>query len=146
MLFTKILGQWLLRIPQFFLLVFKWVRISPEIHWFHYQGASLAPKWIFRHQTLIKTPMSVPIVGGAEWLLFTFFLGGGDVLMFVVCHHHILPDRNWVQHWHSCEYYCSFPDCNNDTHANIPVLFMPTVLSDIIYYLNRKRICVVTNI
>ena len=35
---------------------FKWVRISPEIDWYHYQGASPAPTCIVRHQKLIKTP------------------------------------------------------------------------------------------
>ena len=35
---------------------FKWVRISPEIDWYHYQGASLAPTCILRHQSLISTP------------------------------------------------------------------------------------------
>ena len=28
---------------------FKWVRISPEIDWYHYQGASLAPMCIVWH-------------------------------------------------------------------------------------------------
>ena len=37
---------------------FKWVRISPEIDWYHYQGASPAPSCIVRHKTLIKTPTS----------------------------------------------------------------------------------------
>ena len=35
--------------------MFKWVRISPEIDWYHYQGACLAPTLILRRQTLIKT-------------------------------------------------------------------------------------------
>ena len=35
---------------------FKWVRISPEIDWYHYQGASPAPTCIVRHQTMTKTP------------------------------------------------------------------------------------------
>ena len=34
---------------------FKWVRISPEIDWYHYQGASLEPTCIVRHQTITKT-------------------------------------------------------------------------------------------
>ena len=34
---------------------FKWVRISPEIDWYHYQGASPALTFIVRHQTLTKT-------------------------------------------------------------------------------------------
>ena len=34
---------------------FKWVRISPEIDWYHYQGASPAPTCIVRHQTMTKT-------------------------------------------------------------------------------------------
>ena len=37
---------------------FKWVRISPEIDWYHYQGASPAPTCIVRHQTMIKAPTS----------------------------------------------------------------------------------------
>ena len=37
---------------------FKWVRISPEIDWYHYQGASPAPACIVRHQTMIKAPTS----------------------------------------------------------------------------------------
>ena len=40
---------------------FKWVRISPEIDWNHYQGASPAPKCIVRYQTLIKTPMRLSV-------------------------------------------------------------------------------------
>ena len=35
---------------------FYWVRISPEIDWCHYQGASPAPTCIVRHQTMTKTP------------------------------------------------------------------------------------------
>ena len=34
----------------------KWVRISPEIDWCHYQGASPAPTCIVRHQTMTRTP------------------------------------------------------------------------------------------
>ena len=34
---------------------FKWVRISPEIDWYHYQGASPAPTCIVWHQTMTKT-------------------------------------------------------------------------------------------
>ena len=37
---------------------FKWVRISPEIDWYHYQCASPAPTCIVRHQTMIKAPTS----------------------------------------------------------------------------------------
>ena len=37
---------------------FRWVRILPEIDWYHYQSASLAPTCLVQHQTLIKTPMS----------------------------------------------------------------------------------------
>ena len=37
---------------------FKWVRISPEIDLYHYQGASPAHMCIVWHQTLIKTPTS----------------------------------------------------------------------------------------
>ena len=33
---------------------FQWVRISPEINWYHYQNASLAITCIVRHQKLIK--------------------------------------------------------------------------------------------
>ena len=29
---------------------FKWVRIFPEIYWYHYQGASPAPSRIIRHK------------------------------------------------------------------------------------------------
>ena len=36
---------------------FKWVRISPEIDWYHYQGASPAPTCIVKHLTMTKTPM-----------------------------------------------------------------------------------------
>ena len=39
---------------MFFFL--KWVRISPEIDWYHYQCASPAPTCIVRHRILIKTP------------------------------------------------------------------------------------------
>ena len=51
------------------LFSFKWVRISPEIDWRHYEGASPAPTCIVRHQTMTKTPSrwSVapePSVGG----------------------------------------------------------------------------------
>ena len=34
----------------------KWVRISPEIDWYHYQGASIAPTGIVWHQIMTKTP------------------------------------------------------------------------------------------
>ena len=34
---------------------FKWVRILPEIDWYHYQSAA-APTCIIRHQTMTKTP------------------------------------------------------------------------------------------
>ena len=37
---------------------FKWVRILPEIDWYHYQGASPSPLCIVRHKILIKTPRS----------------------------------------------------------------------------------------
>ena len=37
---------------------FKWVRISPEIDWYHYKGTIPAPTCIVRHQTLIKSPTS----------------------------------------------------------------------------------------
>ena len=37
------------------MLFFKWVRISPEIEWYHYQGACPAPTCKVQHQTLIKT-------------------------------------------------------------------------------------------
>ena len=30
-------------------LFFKWVRISPEMDWYHHQGASLKPMCIVRH-------------------------------------------------------------------------------------------------
>ena len=33
---------------------FKWDRISPEIDWYHYQGASVAPMCIVQHQTMKK--------------------------------------------------------------------------------------------
>ena len=52
---------------------FKWVRISPEIDWYHYQGASPAPTCIVRHQTMIKPPTSEvshqsPVWGGGpKW-------------------------------------------------------------------------------
>ena len=36
------------------LFFFKWVRISPEIDWYHYQGASPAPTCVVRHQTMTK--------------------------------------------------------------------------------------------
>ena len=50
---------------------FKWVRISPEIDWYHYQGASPAPMCIVRHQKLIKVPTSEvshqsPVWGGVS--------------------------------------------------------------------------------
>ena len=32
------------------------IRISPEIDWYHYQGVSLAPMCLVRHQTITKTP------------------------------------------------------------------------------------------
>ena len=35
---------------------FKWVRLSPEIDWYHYQGASPAPTCLVRNQTMTKTP------------------------------------------------------------------------------------------
>ena len=35
----------------------KWVRILPEIDWYHYQGASSAPTCIVWDQTMTKTPM-----------------------------------------------------------------------------------------
>ena len=36
--------------------LFKWVRISPEIDLYHYQGANPAYTCIIRHQTMTKTP------------------------------------------------------------------------------------------
>ena len=38
---------------EFFFFFFKWVRISPEIDWYHYQSANAAPKGTVRHR--IKT-------------------------------------------------------------------------------------------
>ena len=35
---------------------FKWVRISPEIDWYHYQGANPAPTCKVRHQIMTNTP------------------------------------------------------------------------------------------
>ena len=40
---------------------FKWVRISPEIDWYHYQGANPAPTCIVWHQTMTKTPMRLSV-------------------------------------------------------------------------------------
>ena len=39
-------------------LFLKLVRISPEIHSFHFQCASMTPTWKSRPEKLIKTPMS----------------------------------------------------------------------------------------
>ena len=34
----------------------KWVRIVPNIYWYHYQGAIPAPMEIVRHETKLTTP------------------------------------------------------------------------------------------
>ena len=52
---------------------FKQVRISPEIDWYHYQGASAAPTRIVRHQTndtpFLRSVTSEPTVGGVYQFL-----------------------------------------------------------------------------
>ena len=64
---------------------FKWVRISPEIDWYHYQFASPAPTCIVRHQTMTKTPTrwsvtSEPSVPPPPWLrnIFTKLIQNFD--------------------------------------------------------------------
>ena len=39
----------------------KWVRISPEIEWYHYQGGSPALTCIVRHQKMTKTPTRLSV-------------------------------------------------------------------------------------
>ena len=43
------------------LIGIKWVRIFPEMDWYHYQGACLAPTCIVQHQTLRKTPSRLSV-------------------------------------------------------------------------------------
>ena len=50
-----------------FVLVFKQVRILPEIDWYHYKNANAAPTGIVRPQikTIFMRPLSV--MGGHYW-------------------------------------------------------------------------------
>ena len=66
-LVTKFLGRWLLRIPQSFLLVFKWVRISPEFNCFP-DKMSYDPPFLLKIDILTDVTFSSPTVDSAVYV------------------------------------------------------------------------------